>query len=572
MDSIAIVVVAFAGYVVAYHTYGRYLSRKIFGLDPDREVPAKTHRDGIDYVPTRKQVIFGHHFTSIAGTGPIVGPAIGIIWGWVPALLWVFVGAVFMGAVHDFGALVVSLRHQGHSMADITGMIMNRRLKIMFFTIVFMALLIVIAIFGLVIAVLFDAYPQAVFPVWMEIPIALVLGWAIGRGRINLTRATMVAVCAMYITVALGHYIPLTIPGIAGIPATGVWTVVLLIYAYIASTLPVTTLLQPRDFINAWQLLVAMALLVLGVFVSAPNMVAPALNLSPPEAPPLMPFLFITIACGAISGFHCLVSSGTSSKQVSSETDARLVGYGSMLTESFLATLVIIACGAGLALAYTGADGEMLTGQAAYSQHYATWTAAKGLGSKVAAFVVGGANMISSVGLPREIAIVVMGVFVASFAGTTLDTATRIQRYVIVELATDFRVKSLQGRHAATAVAVITAAGLAFYNGASGKGALLLWPLFGAVNQLLAGLALVVITYYLRQNGRNYIVTLVPALVILVLTSWALVHTLGSLYDQGNIPSLVIGVVALGLEIWLVIESLLLIVNWRAAAAQPEST
>jgi len=570
MDSIAIAVIAFFGYLIAYHTYGRYLSQKIFGLDPNREVPAKTHQDGIDFVPTRTQVIFGHHFTSIAGTGPIVGPAIGIIWGWVPALLWVFVGAVFMGAVHDFGSLVVSLRHQGHSMADITGMIMNRRLKIMFFTIVFLALLIVIAIFGLVIAVLFDTYPQAVFPVWMEIPIAVVLGWAIGRRRINLTRATIVAVAAMYITVALGHYIPLKMPEIAGIPPTGVWTVVLLIYAYIASTLPVTTLLQPRDFINAWQLLVAMALLVLGVFVSAPEMVAPAFNLSPPEAPPLMPFLFITIACGAISGFHCLVSSGTTSKQISSETDARFVGYGSMLTESFLATLVIIACGAGLALAYTGADGEILTGQAAYSQHYATWTAARGLGSKVAAFVVGGANMIAGTGLPREIGIVVMGVFVASFAGTTLDTATRIQRYVIGELATDFGIKSLQRRHVATAVAVITAAGLAFYNGASGKGALLLWPLFGAINQLLAGLALIVITYYLRQNGRNFIVTLVPALIILVLTSWALVHTLGSLYDQQNLPSLAIGAIALGLEIWLVIEGLSLISSWRAAPAPAE--
>ena len=323
-------------------------------------------------------------------------------------------------------------------------------------------------------------------------------------------------------------------------------------------------------FINAWQLLVAMALLVLGVFVSAPSMVAPALDLSPPEAPPLKPFLFITIACGAISGFHCLVSSGTTSKQVSSELDARFVGYGSMLTESFLATLVIIACGAGLALAYTGADGEILTGQAAYSQHYATWTAAKGLGSKVAAFVVGGANMIAGVGLPREIGIVVMGVFVASFAGTTLDSATRIQRYVIGELATDLGIGSLQRRHAATALAVVSAAGLAFYNGASGKGALLLWPLFGAINQLLAGLALVVITYYLRQSGRNFVVTLVPALFILVLTSWALVHTLGSLYAQQNVPSLAIGVVALGLEIWLVIEGLALISSWRGATAQPE--
>ena len=567
MASILIAVVAFAGYLIAYHTYGRYLGQRVFGLDPGRQTPSHTMEDGVDFVPTRKQVIFGHHFTSIAGTGPIVGPAIGIIWGWVPALLWVFIGSIFMGAVHDFGALVISLRHQGHSMADITGMIMNRRLKIMFFIIVFLALLIVIAIFGLVIAVLFDMYPQSVFPVWMEIPIAVALGWAINRRGVSLVKATAVAVTAMYVTVALGHYLPLAMPALGGMPATGVWTVVLLVYAYIASTLPVTTLLQPRDFINAWQLLAAMALLVVGIFASSPEMVAPALDLSPEGAPPIMPFLFITIACGAISGFHCLVSGGTTSKQVSFEPDARFVGYGSMLTESFLAVLVIIACGAGLALAYD-VDGQTLTGTAAYSQHYASWTAARGLGSKVAAFVVGGANMISTVGLPREIGIVVMGVFVASFAGTTLDTATRIQRYVIGELAADLKIRSLQRRHPATLLAVITAAGLAFYNGAGGKGALTLWPLFGAVNQLLAGLALVVVTYYLKQQGRNFVVTLVPALVILTLTSWALAHTLGGLYAQGNIPGLMIGTVAFILEIWLAVEGLSLLVRGRREAPE----
>ncbi len=218
-------------------------SRKIFTLDPERETPSTTYEDGVDYVPTKKQVIFGHHFTSIAGTGPIVGPAIGIIWGWLPALLWVFFGAIFMGAVHDFGALVVSLRHKGHSLADITGMVMNRHLRIIFFIIVFLALLIVIAIFGLVIALLFSMYPQSVFPVWMEIPIAVGLGWIIYRRDANLTKATAVAVAAMYVTVALGHYFPLDMPEVAGLPATGVWTIVLLIYAFIASTLPVTTLL-----------------------------------------------------------------------------------------------------------------------------------------------------------------------------------------------------------------------------------------------------------------------------------------------------------------------------------------
>jgi carbon starvation protein len=298
-------------------------------------------------------------------------------------------------------------------------------------------------------------------------------------------------------------------------------------------------------------------------------MVAPAFNLSPDGAPPWMPFLFITIACGAISGFHCLVSSGTSSKQVETEPDARFVGYGSMLTEGFLATIVLIACGGGLAMAYTTADGEVLTGSAAFATHYGSWMASSGLASKVAAFVVGAANMISSLGMPQEIAIVLMGVFVASFAGTTLDTATRLQRYVISELAADLRTEALGRRHPATLLAVVTAAGLAFYNGAGGKGALLLWPLFGSMNQLLAGLALIVVSYWLKQQGRNYVVTLLPSLIILVFTSWALTHTLGSLYDSGNLPSLVIGCIALVLQVWLTIEGLALMLQGRGEDTAP---
>ena len=566
-------VIAFFGYLVAYNTYGKYLSSKIFGLDPERVPPSRAYEDGIDYVPTKRQIIFGHHFTSIAGTGPIVGPAIGIIWGWVPALLWVFLGAIFMGAVHDFGSLVVSLRHKGHSMADITGMIMSPRLRVIFFMIIFLALLIVIAIFGMVIAVLFHMYPQSVFPVWMELPIAIALGWLLYKRGANLTTATAVAVFAMYVTVILGHYIPLDMPAVAGIPATGVWTVILLIYAYFASTLPVTTLLQPRDFINAWQLFIAMALLILGVFVAHPTVVSPAVNLHPPNAPPIMPFLFITIACGAISGFHSLVGSGTSSKQVSSEPDARLVGYGSMLTESFLATLVIIACAAGLGMAYIGTGGELLTGHAAWNTHYASWTAAKGLGSKVGAFVEGSANMIATLGIPREIAIIVMGVFVASFAGTTLDTATRIQRYVISELATDFEIRPLTNRHVATIVAVITAAALAFYNGASGAGALTLWPLFGAINQLLAGLSLIIITYYLKEQGKNFFITLIPCLLILTFTSWALLITLTDLYNEGNTACLIIGLVAFVLEVWMIVEGFaILLKGKRPAMPEPVPT
>ncbi len=517
--------------------------------------------DGVDYVPTKKEVIFGHHFTSIAGTGPIVGPAIAIIWGWVPALLWVFLGSIIMGAVHDFGALVISMRNQGKSISEYTAKYINNRTKIFFFLIVFLELWIVIAVFGLVIAVIFNMYPQSVIPVWLELPIAVYLGYLIYKKGANVMTWSIIAVIAMYVTVVIGAYVPLKMPAIAGIPPTGVWSIILLTYAFIASTLPVTTLLQPRDFINSHQLVVAMALLVLGVIVASMGgrleMVAPAVQAAPAQAPSMWPFLFITIACGAISGFHSLVSSGTSAKQVRSEEDALFVGYGSMLMEGTLSTLVIIAVAAGIGMGYVTKTGEVLTGVAAWTTHYSSWAAAAGLGSKVSAFVDGSANMIAALGMPKAIGLTIMGVFVASFAGTTLDTATRIQRYVVAELFSDFNLNFFTNRYVATAIAVGTALLLAFATGASGNGALKLWPLFGAVNQTLAGLALIVITLYLKnKGGLKWLISGIPAVFMLVMTIWALVLNQGSFGTQNNMLLQVINVIILIIALWIAVEGI----------------
>jgi carbon starvation protein len=541
VDALLLVVVTFAGYLVAYHTYGRFLARKIFRLDDSVEPPSVRLADGVDYVATRRGIIFGHHYTSIAGTGPIVGPAIGIIWGWVPAVIWVVVGSIFMGAVHDFGALVISMRNEGKSLSEVADRYVGPRARTIFFMVVFLELVIVIAIFGVVIASIFKDFPGAVLPVWLQIPIAVGLGWAVYRWKANVLLATAVAVLTMYVTVWVGH-----LPAVqsqtqmAGWLAwlfggnvepgdvTAAWVGVLLVYAFIASTLPVTTLLQPRDYINAWQLFIAMGLLVLGVAASAVwgglEIVAPRVDLAPEGAPPLWPFLGVTIACGAISGFHCLVSGGTSSKQVRRETDTQFVGYGSMLMEGGLAILVLVAVGAGIGMAYETATGETLVGQEAWNHFYHSWTGNKGLGDKIRPMVEGAANMLTTLHIPQAIGVVIMGVFIASFAGTTLDTATRIQRYVVAELATGFRIKPLANRYVATAVAVIAAAALAFGTGASGTGALMLWPMFGAVNQLLAALALLLITLYLHRRGTmGYLLTLLPCLFMLVLTVWAMV-------------------------------------------------
>ena len=559
MDVLLIMVLAFVGYIAMYQLYGRYIGRRIFALTESARTPSVEFEDGMDYVPTKKEIIFGHHFTSIAGTGPIVGPAIAIIWGWVPALLWVFLGSIIMGAVHDFGALIISMRNQGKSISDYTAKYINNRTKFLFFLIVFLELWIVIAIFGLVIAVIFAMYPQSVLAVWVEVPIAIGLGYMIYRKGANVITWSIYAVLAMYVCVFLGPYLPFKMPAIAGIPPTGVWTIILLMYAFFASVLPVTTLLQPRDFINSHQLLIAMGLLVLGVLFASLggdlHLVAPAVQTSPAEAPPMWPFLFITIACGAISGFHALVSSGTSAKQVRSEEDALFVGYGSMLMEGALATLVIIAVAAGIGMGYTTKDGATLTGVAAWSTHYATWASAAGLGSKISAFVDGSANMIMAVGIPKTFTLAIMAVFVASFAGTTLDTATRIQRYVIGELGSSLNMTFLTERYTGTLVAVVSALVLAFATGASGNGALKLWPLFGAVNQTLAALALIIITLYLKaQGGLKWLVAGIPAVFMLIMTIWAVTMNQFTFGTSHNLLLQVVNFIILVIAVWIAIE------------------
>jgi len=568
-------VITFAGYIIAYHTYGRFLGRKIFKLDNSHTVPSESKEDGVDFVPTKKSILFGHHFASIAGTGPIVGPAIGIIWGWVPAMLWIFFGSILMGAIHDFGALVISLRNQGLSLSECATKYLGKRVRYIFFLIIFLELLIIIAIFGLVIALIFARFPHSVIPVWLQIPIAVILGLKIYKPGGNLIFNTGVAVLCMYTTIVLGNFIPVHIPAIAGIPATGIWTILLLTYAFIASTLPVTTLLQPRDYINAWQLTITMALLMLGVLVSGLSgqltMVAPAVNLHPEGAPPIWPFLFITIACGAVSGFHSLVSSGTSSKQLARESDALFVGYGSMLMEAALATLVIIAVGAGIGMSYGLEDGSILTGTAAWQQHYASWQASSGLGAKLDAMVIGSANMMTSFGIPQTLAVIIMGVFVASFAGTTMDSATRIQRYIISELFIDVKnivptekynwVRNmfdvLSRPYPATLIVVVTAGVLAFASGANGNGALKLWPMFGGVNQLLAALGLLLIANYLkRKGGRQWLLAGIPCGFMLIATIWSVSVNEAHYIKTSHWLLAVINGTTLLLALWMILESL----------------
>jgi carbon starvation protein len=599
MTPLLIALLAGVGFIIAYHTYGRWLGGKIFALSAKTVCPSIRLEDGADYVPTSRSIVFGHHFTSIAGTGPIVGPAIAIMWGWLPALLWVVFGSIFIGAVHDFGALVVSLRNNGQTVGDIAGRVLNRRVRLLFLLILVMSLTIVLAIFGLVIASVFRLYPAAIFPCIVQIPLAIGIGLLIHRKGANILVPSLVVLATMYFSVFFGDRGLLgdfnqTLAGWS----SWTWVAVLLIYSYVASVLPVWTLLQPRDYINSLQLISALGLIVLGLVVAAfiggapladgvrPSleMAAPLINLNPKGAPLIFPFLFITIACGAISGFHCLVSSGTSSKQLMHEPDARFVGYGGMLTEGFLATLVILACGAGLGLGLA-ADGQTLLGTDAWDNRYGSWGAAGSLGAKVSAFVFGSANFLQALGLSSAASIALMGVLVASFAGTTLDTACRLQRYVVQELAATLggvgdaetgkvRVRGplgwLQNKHGATIFAVLIAAALAAIPPAgkawslanAGTGGLLLWPLFGATNQLLAGLAFLVIAFYLWRRGRPVWFIILPMIFMMVMPFWAMIWQLfvgspdnPSWVSQGKVLLSSIGIATILLEVWMIVEA-----------------
>ncbi len=500
MNAALLALCTFAIFAVGYRFYAGFLARRVFALADDEAVPSREYTDGVDFVPTRKDVLWGHHFTSIAGAAPIVGPAIAVIWGWLPALVWVALGTVFMGAVHDFSALVISLRSRGSSIGEIAGQVIGPRARALFLVIISFLIWIVLAVFAYIIGTLFVSTPGSIFPINIQIVVAVLLGWLVYRRETPIFAPSVVGYLVLLVSIFYGNAFAEAFPAVAEI-SVGSWVWILMIYSFVASVLPVWLLLQPRDYLNAHQLITGLALLTLGLVVLQPTVQAPVLNLRPEGAPPMIPFLFITIACGAISGFHGLVSSGTTSKQVGCMTDARPIGYGGMLGEGSLGLLAVLASTAGFAT-----FGE-------WSSHYASWGAASGLSAKLSAFVDGGARFIASLGIPFETGQTFIAVMVIAFAATSLDTGARIQRLVISELAESYGIRPLTNRFAAGALGIGAALVLAVTQ-AGGKGGMALWPLFGTTNQLVAGVTLLVVSIWLQRQGRPIAYTLVPMLLV----------------------------------------------------------
>ena len=543
MTGILIVLFGIVGLCFGWFVYSKFIAEKIFGLDPNFRTPAHELNDGTDYVPTNKYVLWGHHFTSVAGAAPIVGPAIAVYWGWLPALLWVVFGTIFFAGVHDFGALWASNRNKGKSIGALSEGVIGKRTRSLFLIVIFLLLLMVNAVFGVIIAQGFVATPGSVFPAWMAIVVALIIGQLLRR-NFSLAILTAVGVAVLYASIWAGTFIEWRLPDtLFGLTATANWIVILFIYAAIASMLPVWMLLQPRDFINGMQLIVGLVLLYGAVLLFMPDITAPMFNdQTAPGTPSIFPLLFITIACGAISGFHGIVASGTSSKQLDKETDARFVGYMGAVGEGSLALItIVIVC----SIAYAVSPEQW---HALYNQ----------FGSGGAqAFVVGGSVLVNSAwGLSQEFAQVLLATMLALFAGTTMDSGVRLQRYIIQEWGDIYGIKAFRSGLTATLVAVAACLLLAFGAGGSeGTGGMIIWPLFGATNQILASLTLLVVTVMLMKMGRPSIYTMVPMIFVLITSFLGGILQLFDFYRQGNYLLVFLDFIVLVVSVLVMLEA-----------------
>ena len=540
--------------LAGYFLYSKYLAKRVFKLNDAYKTPAHQFNDGTDYVPTNRFVLWGHHFTSVAGAAPIVGPAIAVIWGWLPAFLWVVFGTVFFAGMHDLGSLWASARNKGQSLGTLSGRYIGPRGRNLFLVVIFFLLMMVIAAFATVTAGLLVDSPTAVIPTWGALIVAVFVGQAIYRWNWNLPLVTVVGVVALFILIPLGDRFPLSFPEeLLGLPPETWWILILFAYGAIASLLPVWVLMQPRDYINGLQLFIVLALLYLSVAIATPTVVAPAINNNvPADTPSLMPLLFVTIACGAISGFHGTVSSGTTSKQIDREGDARFVGYFGAVGEGLLALGTILVTTAAFR---TVAEWEEI---------YSSFS-----NGGVEVFVEAGGTLVNQgIGLSPSLSSTVLATMAVLFAATTMDTAVRLQRYIVQEIGQTFNVRI--DMYTATAIAVGVCIALTFSAGADGSGGVIIWPLFGTTNQLLAALTLSIVAVMLMRRRRPFLPVLIPAVFVIFVSIYALIVQLGQFYNDGNWLLLVLDIIVLIAAVWVLIEAAMAMVRTRHQEPDPE--
>lgn len=538
MNGVVVLVAGIAILIIAYLTYGRWLAKQ-WGIDPSRETPSHTEEDGVDYVPAKAPVLMGHHFSSIAGAGPINGPIQAAVFGWVPVLLWVLIGGIFFGAVHDFGALFASLRHKGQSIGEVIASTMGSKAKKLFIIFSYLTLILVVAAFASIVANTFMATYTESGAVDLEasaanattamisllfIVIAIAFGFLVYRRNAGLAVSTVIGVAAIAACMVAGlkwHPIYLS---------NTTWMVIVGIYILAASVAPVWILLQPRDYLSSFLLYFMMIVAVVGIIGCGMNggaqMDIPAFagfkdTLAPTGASLgyMFPALFVTIACGAISGFHSLVGSGTTSKQLNNEKDAQPIAYGGMLIECALAIISLCAVGY---IWENYASGETVT--------------------PTVVFATGISRMLGSVpGLAgtEKVAYTLLVLTVSVFCLTSLDTATRLARYMFQEFwlepgetykdVTGYK-RTLANPFVATLITVVMGIGLGLTGYSN------IWPLFGAANQLLAALGLLAVATWLGKAGRNQKMFLFPMAFMLVVTVTSLFFTL-----KTNVAGIAVG-------------------------------
>lgn len=522
MNSLLIAIIAIILFWLGYRFYsGRFI--KLYGVSERAVTPAHKKYDGVDYVPAKNWVIlFGHHFSSISGAAPIIGPILALsIWGWGPTIFWIIIGSIFIGGVHDFGSLVISVKMQGRSIADITTTVISRRAKLFFASFVWLTLILVIAVFVYLCAKTLAFEPKIVIPSIGLIAVAILVGHLLYNRKTNQRAVTLLGLASIFLLIFLGEKFPIKIP--TANPQL-VWGYILLIYCFIASITPVQILLQPRDYLSAYLLVFGVLFGYLGILISHPKLSLPFFTGWHAQNSAMWPMLFVTVACGAISGFHSLVASGTTSKQISTEAHARRIGYGAMLTEAIVAVLAVLVVAAGL------------KNQAALSVFLG-----KGGSGPVGAFGYGYGTLTRPVlaGIGGFFAIVILNAFIL----TTLDTATRIGRYLTHEL---FGIKN---KYIATLAVVV----LSGWLGLSGNWAKI-WPIFGAANQLVAALALLVITMWLLSRNTRIIYTAIPCVFMLLTAIGALAYRMPVYFRSKDILLGIISAALLIISIYMLWE------------------
>ncbi len=533
-----IFIIAIILFIFAYRIYGKFLNRH-FEINDQCPTPSHTDYDGIDRVPTKTTVLLGHHFSSIAGAGPIVGPIIAAAaFGWVPAILWIVLGSIFIGGVHDFSSLVASIRHKAKSIAEIAREYMSPFSYKLLLIFIWLAMVYVLIVFIDLTSTTFVEHGEVATSSTFFILLAVLFGIALYRFKLKLLSVSLVFVPLIFAGIWIGHLFPM---GVESLPEAfrsepgKFWNVILILYAFIAAISPVWVLLQPRDYLSSFLLYGSILGAFLGILFGGFNIQYPAFTTwSDIDKGTLFPILFITIACGACSGFHSIVASGTTSKQLNKESDARKIGYGAMLIEGLVAIIALFSVAMLL-------KNDTLVHKA-----------------PLVVFGTGIGNFLTIIGIPFEAGMSFGILAVSTFLLTTLDTSTRLGRYIFEEL---FNLQGKSIRYVSTIATLLIPLIFSFITLYDSQGNPIpawkaIWPVFGSTNQLLAGLALLVVFVWQKKKGKKTIFIAVPMVFMLTMTLWAL----GQLIYQSGFTTIgIISSVLLVLALILVVEAFKLV-------------